>query len=318
MRAYKKEWSNMAMAEYLLGVFRTVIIKFWEYNGNGLHIGLFFAAVLYLLAFQRDEDKEAKVLFFDYSILLAILCFCPISAHIIIKYCIGAEVYWRMFWLLPMFFCIAYVLVRWLFAVEGRMRFAIFFVAAAAVIMLSGQRVYTTANFQKAENAYKLPQSVIEVCDFVREDYRKASGTDSGTDSGTVSGADSGTDSAENSSKDSGTVSDQDHGADAQPKITVPNDLLCYIRQYDAGIRMPYGRNALKGQKMGKAKTAIFQMMTSGEVDWARMAELLKEEHSDYFIYPQDAMVGEELEENGYHFVGVAGEYSVFRCDGWE
>lgn len=265
------------MLEFLWKIYQTALGHFWDYNGNGLHIGLFFAAVLYLIAAKKEEEEKTKKLLVGYTVLFAFVYLCPVTAYIIMQYCIGGSVYWRMLWLLPLNITISYVFVKWLFQTKGKMQFALFAVVAVVIIILSGSPVYTKTNFTSAENAYKIPQSAIEVCEIIEKDY---------------------------------------DGKD-NPKATVSNELLCYIRQYDAGIRMPYGRNALKGEKLSKRKSEIYSMLTSGEIDWARMSELLKKENSNYFVYATDSGI-EELGNYGYHAVGGTSGYSIYRCDDME
>lgn len=265
------------MLEFLMAIYHTAVGFFWEYNGNGLHIALFFAALLYLIAAKKEEEDKTKKLIVGYTVLFALIYLCPVTAYIIMKYCIGTSVYWRMFWLLPFNITISYVFVKWLFQTNGKKQFAVFIVAAVAVIVLCGSPVYTKANFILPENEYKIPQSAVEVCELIQEDYDK----------------------------------------EGSPKATVPNELLCYIRQYDAGIHMPYGRNALKGEKLNKRRSEIYAMMSSGKIDWKRMSELLKEEESHYFVYALENGA-EELEQYGYHIVGKTADYSIYRCDAVE
>lgn len=264
------------MLEFMLGIFRTAVGHFGGFNGSGMHMALFFAALLYLIAVKREEEEGDRKLIVGYSILFAILYLCPVTAYIIMEYCIGTSVYWRMFWLLPTIIVTSYVFVKWLFSTRGRGQFALFFAVAAVVIVVTGAPVYTQENFSAAENAYKIPQNAIDICELIEQD------------------------------RGEGTA-----------KVTVPNELLCYIRQYDASIRMPYGRNALTGQRLGERRTQIYEMMTSGNIDWERMIQLLKDEKSNYFVYPAGIGV-EELESGGYTLIGDVNGYSIYNCKDME
>lgn len=265
------------MLEFMLGIFRTAVAHFGGFNGSGMHMALFFAAVLYLIAVKKEEEERSRTLIVGYSILFAILYLCPVTAYIIMEYCIGDSVYWRMFWLLPTIITIAYVFVKWLFQTRGKGQFALFFVCAAAVIVITGAPVYTQENYYPAENEYKIPQSAIDICEFI----------------------------------------EQNRGEEEQVKVTVPNELLCYIRQYNASIKMPYGRNALTGQSLGERRTQIYEMMTSGNIDWEKMLQLLKEEKSNYFVYPF-GIGSEELERGGYVLAGDVNGYSIYHCENME
>lgn len=268
------------MIESMKSVFQTTIEFFWGFNGTGMHLPLFFLAILYLIAVKKKGEEKQRTMLVGYSLLFAVVYLCPVTAYIIMRYCIGEKVYWRMFWLLPFIIMISYVLVRWLFQTESKKQFAFFVVAAVLVLRMTGSPVYTEANFYPAENAYKIPQNVVAICDFIEEDYPR----------------------------------------DDKPKVTVPNELVCYIRQYDAGIKMPYGRNALTGSKLDRRRAEIYEMMSSGDVEWERMIQLLKEEKSHYLIYPLGTLGdgAEELEREGYLFRGDIGGYGIYRCDDME
>lgn len=87
-----------------------------NYNGTGMHMALFFTAVLYLLLQKKDEKRYV---FLGYTLLFFIICFFPLTAKIIIA-CIGKTVYWRMFWLLPTVVITAYAGVQVIMAAEKR------------------------------------------------------------------------------------------------------------------------------------------------------------------------------------------------------
>ncbi len=87
------------------------LIKFfWKhYNGKGFYLYLFLGCMV-LLLFLRERRKYNRYLFW-YCIGGLILYWIPYTAKIIMDYAIGKTVYWRMFWLLPITFVIAYFAV---------------------------------------------------------------------------------------------------------------------------------------------------------------------------------------------------------------
>ena len=82
------------MASY----FNTAADWLRSYAGDGWHVVLFLPALAYIL-FARC-DKRLKRFLAAYTVLFLFLYFCPVTAKIIMDYCIGEEVYWRMLWLL--------------------------------------------------------------------------------------------------------------------------------------------------------------------------------------------------------------------------
>lgn len=255
----------------MLEIIKTAIQQYYEFNGTGLHIALFLFSILYLIV--AKDEKDNRKLFVGYTVVFAAIYLCPITAKIIMKYCIGELVYWRMFWLLPMIIVLAYVLAKWQGKAETRIQSIGFLAAAVAVIAITGSFVYSANNFSKAENANKLPPATIHICDIIQKDAGKE-----------------------------------------EVKVLVPNELLCSIRQYNANIKMPYGRNALKGQKLGVNQQQMYDMMTNGVSNWDDLAYVLKDSQCNYFVY-LSGLGTEELVANGYEKIAETDGYSIYRCN---
>ena len=73
-------------------IIQIVMSMYDSYNGTGMQMALFFASLIYLIVYKKDKDK--KYLFLGYTLLFFIVCFCPVTAKIIMNVCIGQEVYW--------------------------------------------------------------------------------------------------------------------------------------------------------------------------------------------------------------------------------
>ncbi len=259
---------------------REIIQSAWEvygqFNGAGMHMALFLAALLFLGGLSRSngERSNARLLSW-YSVLFFGIFFCPVTAKVIMEYCIGAEVYWRMFWILPLPAAVAYALALQMKKVLPAWKKAALAVSGALVIAVTGAAVYTPQNYSHAENIYKLPQQVVEICDSIRTDAEMRG------------------------------VSEK--------KAVVANELLSYVRQYDGSIQMPYGRNALKNLKLqNKNSKKIFQLMCSQEVSFEKLRKYSRLEKCNYLVYYHDNLAREALCGLGYEVVGDIGEYTVF------
>lgn len=246
------------------------------FKGGGMHMGLYFAAVLFLALLSRtDNEKRNNYLLSGYSILFWGIFFFPLTAKIIVEYCIGSNVYWRMFWILPFPLVTAYAFALALKQVPSGWKRGIFIFFTMAVIMVTGTSIYPHY-FSKAENIYKIPQNAVDVCQIVNEDAKE--------------------------------------NQTAEKKVIVPNELLSYIRQYDGSIQMPYGRNALKNEKFqNKNVKRIFELMSSPETDFETLAEYAKREACNYLVYPVHETADKKLQELGYERIGENGVYCVYR-----
>lgn len=260
-------------------ILRTAWETYAQYNGMAMHMGLFLTALLFLHVFHKTDTERANAYFLSgYTGVFFLIFFCPLTAKIIMDYCIGADVYWRMFWILPIPVVIAYAFAASL-RETVRWKRAALITGMALVIMVTGSAVYTSENFTKPQNIYKLPQEAVDVCQIIREDARE-------------------------------------NGIEEKKAIVV-NELLSYIRQYDGSIQMPYGRDALKGQKLAnKNSRKIFKLMCDPQIDWQNLAKSAEKGAYNYLVYFRDEAVEKELQDLGYKRIGEGGGYFVFRREG--
>lgn len=142
---------------------------FQEYMGTGLLMIWFLASLLYL--WLREKRKHIRILFLYVPVVLLLLFFNPLLAKLMVKLADG-EIYYRILWLLPVTVVIAYAAVDFCGRLAGRVRYI---AAGVAVIVLvcSGSLIYKNPYFQKAENVYHVPQSVVDICDAIKVDGRE-------------------------------------------------------------------------------------------------------------------------------------------------
>lgn len=146
-----------------------VLALFREYMGTGLIVIWFLLSVLYL--FLREKRKNCRILFVYVPVILLLLFFNPLFAKIVYRVA-DAEIYYRILWLLPMTAVIAYGAVDIFGQLQGRVRW-VFAGAAACILMLSGSLIYQNPFFQKAQNWYHMPQSVVDICDAITVEGRE-------------------------------------------------------------------------------------------------------------------------------------------------
>ncbi len=255
-------------------VFGIVKSMYDSYNGTGMHMALFFACILYLLL--QKKEKEGRFLFLGYTLLFFIICFFPLTAKIIMKFCIGEGVYWRMFWLLPTSIVIAYTAVLILMEAEKKGRRLLLFLFMAVMIAMTGTIVYNGSMFSPKQNNYKIPQDVVDICDIIEADAAA--------------------------------------GGITEKKLITVNDLLSFVRQYDADIKMPYGYNAVKGLKIDRANAGeIFRIMSGAEKNWEALSFYGAMEGCNYLAYPADDGVAEAVSSCGYEKIGSNAAYYVYR-----
>lgn len=133
------------------------------YFSNGYMWLLLLIAVIFIMIFNKNRYGTYLVW---YTIFYAICILNPWSAVVLSK--LGMDgVYWRIFWMLPVGCLIAYVFTEISTRIDKNIIKGSMVIVSTIIIVLSGKRIYTSDNFQLAENAYKIPNKVIEVCEYI-------------------------------------------------------------------------------------------------------------------------------------------------------
>ncbi len=230
---------------------------------------LLFFACLILIWFLPSAKQERDSLVAP-NFLFAAVIFCPPSAYLVMKM-IGDSVYWRMFWMFSIPLVCGYAIVKLTAGFSKKVIQILAGFLAAAVILVSGSFIFTRDNFTRSDNAYKIPTEAIEVADL-------------------ISG----------SAKEEGIES---------PKAAVPAYISAYIRQYDAGIRLAYGRNMVKGDVDW---SKLFYEINSETPKAKRLARLTRKAKCDYLVLPADVSLKGSLSEYSFTLVDETAGYAVY------
>lgn len=150
----------------MYGIFMECLVILKLYTGLRLLAVVYLLGLLYLLVTEKEKRIRALTVYTPLVILALFLC--PLFR----KYFVGAgldgETYYRVLWLLPMGVTIAYAGCK-LFALHKRVGL----VMMAAAVIFSGAYVYASPNITKAENAYHIPEVVVKICDYLKEQEGK-------------------------------------------------------------------------------------------------------------------------------------------------
>lgn len=153
------------------------IIKntFIEFKGTGGYISLFVLAIIYL--FLKEENKERRMFFIYFQLLVFLVVFNPIFNKIVGPI-FKSTVYWRVYWIIPLGVTIAYAVVKAVSEIEQKnIKKNILYVCFIFTIIMSGKFIYTSENYQKVDNLYKIPNESILVAQIIKNDdaeYKKA------------------------------------------------------------------------------------------------------------------------------------------------
>lgn len=146
------------------GIFLESVVIFKNYMGFHQYkflAGLYLLALLYLWFAEKDKYRRA-ILVYAPTLLLAAF-FCPLFRKVFVRIMEDSETYYRLLWLLQMSLVTAYGFIK----LMGRHR-RIGLVILCAAIVAGGDYVYDSINVSKAQNAYHLPQEVVDIAEMIK------------------------------------------------------------------------------------------------------------------------------------------------------
>lgn len=240
------------------------IVTLYEgYIGTGMISGLFLVALIYL--FVAEKNKTIRIVLLYMPVVTLAFYFCPFFAAVVYAFT-GEEIYYRLLWLVPVVPVLAYAAVR-VIAEAGEKKRLPAGLAIAGIFLLSGSLVYRSPHFKTAENAYHVPQAVVEICDTIQS-------------------------------------------GDTLVKAVFPAELVQYVRQYNANIWMPYGREILV-ERWG-FHYELYDLMQAETLDADAAAPLAKEQGCQYLILPEGKEIQGSLADYGYGLLCTKGGYCVY------
>lgn len=186
--------------------FDLVIQTYNRYAGGGMYLALFFISLIYI--YFSPDAKSVKKDLGAYSLFALIIVLFPPAAYIInaVIFDHGSPdttVFWRTYWIIPIILLIAYCSETITYRQKNKSNKVLIFLSCCAVIVLCGKFLFTSEQFGRSENKYKLPEEAVIISDIIEDDA---------------------------------------NARDVVPKLAASDSITPYIRQYDAGIKLTYGR----------------------------------------------------------------------------
>lgn len=259
----------------MYGIFRESLVMAQNYFGNIFWFALYAASFVYLLVREKDRIKRILLLYVPLLVFLAF--FVPPVRMVYVAVFDEGNTYYRLLWLLPFCITCAYAGVT-AFAKHKR----IGLVLCCAATVLAGKCVYKSIHMSRAENAYHLPQAAIDVCDLIRANAEEQGATDGDSD---------------------------------RILAAFPADLVHYVRQYDANLVMPFGREVVE-PAWNHWNFIYSAMEETDEINMELLTNLLQVEGYRYLVLRKESGTDRDPLTYGYVRIGERGNYLVYRYDG--
>lgn len=155
------------MIEILKTLIRYMLDAHNAYIGTGMLLALYFVALLVILFFCKEE-KIKKSVIIPSAFFIFVMYFCVPVYNTFKKY---LEFYdGRMFWMMitPVITAVGYtIFVR---SVENERMKMLALILIIPIALFFGEFMISNAMYKKSENAYKLPQSTVDITEHVLEE----------------------------------------------------------------------------------------------------------------------------------------------------
>lgn len=129
---------------------------------------LLFIAALIIITFEGCRRDRGLIVY--PVICLGITFANPLLIGFVAKYITGADVYWRIFWLLdmPIVFTMAiYIIIK---TINDKNHVALAFILMDLAVIALGQSIFENGSWAKRENVYKLDQRTVDIVDVIHAD----------------------------------------------------------------------------------------------------------------------------------------------------
>lgn len=145
-----------------------VLATLRDYRGASLYFSLYLLALIYLFVTEKEKNKRILLLYLA-GVIVGIFVFPP-TAYVVMHHVMDTEIYYRQLWLIPYAATICYAVIKIMISIPNRVGKELVAVTAILVMVVTGTNVFRNGNYSRAENAYHIPQEVIEICDFILDD----------------------------------------------------------------------------------------------------------------------------------------------------
>lgn len=236
-----------------------------DYFGPSMHLLLLISAFIFFVLFNKKIKFSKSIICF--IVVFAVIYFMPIFSKIIITYCIPENTYWRMLWIIPVPIIVCYMFVQGICILKKKYVRFFCVIISIVIIRITGYNVYGYSLFDKSENIYKLPKDTIEVCNVIKSDTQLY--------------------------------------FRKVARVLAPNELVSSIRQYDASIKMPYGRSYVMG---GYGITPYWYAV---DKNVEGIVKYFKETSCNYLVWPKESKMCDQLLISGFTYVGESTNYYI-------
>lgn len=168
---YLQLTSSSSGQEYVTAMPKSWMSIFYGIYGTAPYFIVFIVCLAHIFFNEKDDLK--KWFFIGLPVVLFATFLNPLLNKLVAQHITGVDVYWRLYWILPVYLVIAYVASKLLFEFFGTKE-TISIVLSAAIIMASGNYFYSPrlGHFTPHGNAYKINVNALAAVDKINNDTK--------------------------------------------------------------------------------------------------------------------------------------------------
>lgn len=139
------------------------LVEFIKYYKNYTFLIYYAIATIVIMIIG---NKQARRYFGLIQLINLLTLWNPFLSGIISKYLTGSAIFWRVLWLVPIEFAIAYAITYGMQKIEKTEIKISIFIISIFIIIISGKFMY---NFEITENLENIPQEIIDQTNYILE-----------------------------------------------------------------------------------------------------------------------------------------------------
>lgn len=134
------------------------------YNGTGMMMALYFVALMIIVFYCKDKNVKKALILPSVPLIVVMYLFVPMfdTFKYYLKFYDG-----RMFWMLITPIIISIGFTYFIMGIEDDKLKVLALVLIIPISLYCGEFQISNAMFKKAENAYRLPQSSVDITEYV-------------------------------------------------------------------------------------------------------------------------------------------------------
>lgn len=136
------------------------------YLDGGASFLVYIAALLFVLIAGTKQEKQ---IFLPSALLLFLTVYNPVFPIVLNKIFDVNKEYYRFFWIAPVIILIPYVCIKLIRMQDKKSGRVLFTLVLLGIVCLSGRFIYADG-YERTENAYKIPNELIEISEIIHED----------------------------------------------------------------------------------------------------------------------------------------------------